>query len=90
MAHRQAAIAKKLGAEARMADQVQHIEAGDLLTISEAADLLRVRPSTVRAWLTQHAGKSKLAKIKIGRLTRVLRRDVEELIRAGRVGGNGQ
>lgn len=66
------------------------IEQGDLLTVSEASDLLRVRPSTVRSWLTPHAGKSKLAKVKVGRLTRILRRDLEDLVNAGRVGGNGQ
>lgn len=63
------------------------LEPGDLLTISEAADLLRVRPSTVRSWLTPHSGKSKLAKIKVGRLTRILRRDLEDLVNAGRVEG---
>lgn len=66
------------------------LEPGDLVTISEAADLLRVRPSTVRSWLTPHAGKSKLAKIKVGRLTRILRHDLEELVRVGRVGGKGE
>lgn len=66
------------------------LEQGELLTISEAAELLRVRPSTVRAWLTQHAGKSKLAKVKVGRLTRILRRDLEDLVRGGRVGGDGE
>jgi len=62
------------------------IAAGDLLTIPEAAILLRVKPSTIRAWLTQ----SKLPRIKLGRLTRILRQDCEALVRAGRVEGNGQ
>lgn len=66
------------------------LEQGDLLTISEASDLLRVRPSTIRSWLTPHAGKSKLAKVKVGRLTRILKRDLEDLVSAGRVGGEEQ
>lgn len=61
------------------------IEPGDLLTIPEAAALLRVKPSTVRAWLTQ----GKLPRIKLGRLTRILRRDCEALVHAGRFAGNG-
>jgi excisionase family DNA binding protein len=57
------------------------LELGDLLTIPEAADLLRCKPSTVRAWLTQ----SRLSRVKVGRLTRILRQDLEAFIRAGRV-----
>ena len=48
----------------------------DLLTISEAADLLRLRPSTVRAWLLRR----KLPYCKVGRLVRIRRSDVEALI----------
>jgi excisionase family DNA binding protein len=59
---------------------------GDLLTVSEVADLLRAKPSTIRAWLTQ----GKLPRVKIGRLTRVLRQDADAFIRAGRVVGGGQ
>lgn len=55
-----------------------------LLTVEETAALLRVRPSTVRAWLTQ----GRLPRVKIGRLTRILRQDCEALIRAGRVVGD--
>jgi len=62
------------------------IEPGDLLTVPEAADLLHVKPSTIRAWLTQ----SKLPRIKLGRLTRILRQDCEALVRAGRIERNGQ
>ncbi len=53
---------------------------GNLLRIEEAAALATVKPSTIRAWLTQ----GKLPRIKIGRLTRILRQDLENLVRQGR------
>jgi excisionase family DNA binding protein len=56
------------------------IQLGDLLRVEEAASLATVRPSTIRAWLTQ----GKLPRVKVGRCTRVLRRDLETLISAGR------
>jgi excisionase family DNA binding protein len=56
------------------------IQPGDLLRIEEAAHLATVQPSTIRAWLTQ----GRLPRVKVGRCTRILRRDLEELIRAGR------
>ncbi len=62
------------------------IEPGDLLKIEQAAELATVRPSTIRSWL----GKGRLPKIKVGRLTRILRSDLEEFINAGRVTRNGQ
>ena len=64
-----------------MDDPTQRIELGDLLRIDQAAALATVKPSTIRAWLTQ----GKLRRTKIGRLTRILRQDLETLIRAGRV-----
>jgi excisionase family DNA binding protein len=57
------------------------IAPGDLLTVAEAAALLHIKPSTVRAWLTQ----AKLPRVKLGRLTRILRQDCEALIYAGRM-----
>lgn len=62
------------------------LEPGDLLTVPEVADLLRAKPSTIRAWLTQ----GKLPRVKIGRLTRILRSDLGKFIDAGRVVGNTQ
>lgn len=59
-------------------------ELGGLLTIHEAADLLRCKPSTVRAWFTQ----GRLPRTKIGRLTRILRQDLEAFISAGRNAGS--
>ena len=47
-----------------------------LLTIAEAANLLRLRPSTVRAWILRR----KLPYCKVGRLVRLRRADVESLI----------
>ena len=55
------------------------IQQGDLLRVDEAADVATVRPSTIWAWLTQ----GRLRRVKVGRCTRVLRCDLEELIRAG-------
>jgi excisionase family DNA binding protein len=56
------------------------IQPGDLLRVEEAAQIATVRPSTIRAWLSQ----GKLPRMKVGRCTRVSRDDLEELIRAGR------
>jgi len=56
------------------------IESGDLLTVPDAALLLRCQPSTIRPWFTL----GRLPRTKVGRLTRVLRRDLESFILAGR------
>lgn len=60
------------------------IQPGDLLKVEEAAALLHVKPSTIRAWLTQ----SKLPRTKLGRCARILRQDLEAFVRAGRTVGN--
>jgi excisionase family DNA binding protein len=60
------------------------IQPGDLLCVDEAAQLATVRPSTIRAWLSQ----GRLPRVKVGRCTRILRRDLEEFIRAGRTADN--
>lgn len=49
---------------------------GGLLTIAEAASLLRLKPSTMRAWILRR----KLAYCKVGRLVRIRRADVDALI----------
>ena len=49
---------------------------GELLTIPEAAGLLRIKPSTVRAWVLRR----KIPFCKIGRLVRIRRCDVEALL----------
>jgi excisionase family DNA binding protein len=56
------------------------IQAGDLLTVLQVAALLQCKPSTIRAWFTQ----GRLRRIKVGRLTRILRRDVDAFILSGR------
>lgn len=48
----------------------------DLLTVSEAANLLRLKPSTIRAWVLRR----KLPYCKVGRLVRIRRADVDTLI----------
>lgn len=50
----------------------------ELLTITEVAGLLRLKPSTVRAWVLRR----KLPYYKVGRLVRIRRSDVETLIAA--------
>ncbi len=48
----------------------------ELLTIPEAAGLLRIKPSTVRAWVLRR----KIPFCKIGRLVHIRRCDVEALL----------
>jgi excisionase family DNA binding protein len=49
-----------------------------LLTIAEASAILRLRPSTLRAWILRR----KLPYCKVGRLIRIRRADVDALIAA--------
>ena len=49
---------------------------GDLLTTKEAAELLRVSPWTVSAWLSQ----GKLPRIKAGGRTLIAKADIEEFL----------
>lgn len=51
---------------------------GGLLTIGEASAILRLRPSTLRAWILRR----KLPYCKVGRLVRIRRGDVDALIAA--------
>lgn len=55
----------------------------DLLTIPEAAGLLRLKPSTLRDWISPR--KRKLPYYKIGGLVRIRRSDVEAVIAASLV-----
>jgi len=50
----------------------------ELLTIPEAADALRVRPSTLRSWVLDR----RIPFCKIGRCVRIRRSDVEQLLAA--------
>jgi excisionase family DNA binding protein len=58
----------------------------DLLTISEAASLLRLKPSTIRAWVLRR----KLPYVKVGRLVRIRRSDIESHIAASVVPARGE
>lgn len=53
----------------------------ELLTVPEAAALLRLKPSTIRAWTCQR----KIPFVKLGRLVRIRRCDAEALISLGAV-----
>jgi len=56
------------------------IEQGsDLLTVGEAADFLRLRPATIRAWLL----KRRLTYVKIGRRVFVRKTDLSAAIQEG-------
>ena len=48
----------------------------ELLTVPETAALLRLKPSTIRAWVCQR----RIAFIKLGRLVRIKRTDAEAVI----------
>ena len=50
--------------------------ASDLLTVPETAALLRLKPSTIRAWTSQR----RIPFVKVGRLVRIRRGDLEALI----------
>lgn len=54
------------------------MNATDLLTVAEAAALLRLRPSTVRAWILNR----KIPFCKVGRLVRIRRADIEAFLAA--------
>jgi excisionase family DNA binding protein len=51
------------------------------LTIAEAASLLRLKPSTMRAWILRR----KLPYCKVGRLVRIRRADVDNFLAASLV-----
>jgi len=53
-------------------------DGNELLTVPETAALLRLRPSTIRAWTCQR----KIPFVKLGRLVRIKRSDAEALIQA--------
>jgi excisionase family DNA binding protein len=53
----------------------------ELLTIAEAASLLRLKASTLRAWILRR----RISYLKVGRLVRLRRADVEALIAASLV-----
>jgi excisionase family DNA binding protein len=58
---------------------------GELLNWQEAALFLSVKPSTIRAWTR----KGRLASVKLGKLVRYRRSDLEAVIRKGQRTGMG-
>ena len=48
----------------------------DLLTIQEASEILRLRPSALRAWILRR----RIPYVKVGRLVRLRRADIEAFI----------
>jgi excisionase family DNA binding protein len=54
-------------------------ETSELLTITEFAAPLRVKPSCVRRWIRE----GKITVVKCGRLTRIPRTEIERLVRLG-------
>ncbi len=59
-------------------------ELGELFTIPELANLLRVPPQTLRYWRNQHTGP---ASFKIGRHVRYRRGDIDRWLREQRAAG---
>ena len=59
----------------------------ELLTVPEAAALLRLKPSTIRSWVCQ----KRIPYVKLGgRLVRIRRSDADALISASIVEARGQ
>jgi excisionase family DNA binding protein len=54
------------------------LQPSELLTLPEASALLRLKVSTLRAWVLRR----RIPYVKVGRLVRVRRADVERLIAA--------
>lgn len=48
----------------------------ELLTLAETAELLKIKPSTLRAWILRR----KLPYCKVGRLVRIRRADLDKVI----------
>jgi excisionase family DNA binding protein len=51
---------------------------GDVVTTREAAELLKLSPYTIAAWLSQ----GKLRRIKVGSRTLIAKSDLEKLLQA--------
>ena len=52
-----------------------------MLSVSQAAQALGLKPGTIRAWISQR----KLGHVKLGRAVRVPRTEIERLLREGAV-----
>ncbi len=52
---------------------------GELLTVDEAAAMLACTPAAIRKWIYQR----RVPSVKVGRLTRLRRRDVDKIVEVG-------
>jgi excisionase family DNA binding protein len=59
---------------------IAHLNEETLVTVPEAAKLLRLQPSTIRKWLVER----RLPRVKLGRRTVLRRLDLEVLVERGR------
>ena len=55
-----------------------------LLTRQQTAEILGLKPQTLAAWACQNGPQRNLPVIKIGRLARYRREDIEQFIESGR------
>ena len=51
-----------------------------LLTVQEAAEALRVKPATIRAWILRRA---RINSVRVGRAVRIPEAEIERLLRNG-------
>jgi excisionase family DNA binding protein len=56
------------------------LKEGDLLTVEEAANILRVSQKTIREWMR----KDQLASLRVGKQWRILRQDLESFVMASK------
>lgn len=64
-----------------MADSTQQTLTSELITVGEAAAVLRLRVSTIRAWVLHR----RINFVKLGRRVLIRRSDVDALVRASLV-----
>jgi excisionase family DNA binding protein len=57
-----------------------------LLTVMEAAEALRIKPATVRAWLLRR----RISSYRVGRLVRISSEEIQKLLRDSQVPAKGQ
>ena len=62
----------------------QTAQGSDLLTVTETADLLRLKVSTIRAWVLQR----RIAFVKLGKRVFFRRQDLENLVTSSLVPAN--
>ena len=71
---------------AKESDEMNTQASMQLLRVEEAAAVLNVKPSTIRAWLSRR----KLSKVRIGeRAIRIPREELERLIAEGTIPAKG-